>query len=91
VIQQAGGCTVNLSSPGQTFDSRGGAGTIDVTAGAGCSWTVSSNADWITIVSAPTGSGSATIEFQVAANGGDARSGTITVGTQTFTVTQTGP
>jgi hypothetical protein len=45
-----------------------------------------SNASWITTTS--SGSGNGTVSYAVAGNAGSARSGTITVGGQTFTVSQ---
>lgn len=89
-IQQADGCEVSLSSPGQAFDQGGGTGSFDVNTGAGCGWTATPGADWITIVSPPGGSGPGRIEFQIGPNAGAARTAAISVGTQSFTVTQTG-
>ena len=68
---------------------RGGAGAdISITTAAGCSWTAASNAAWITLTSAASGSGTGTVTFTVAANPGAARSGTLTIADQTFTVDQ---
>src|SRR5262249_55096700 len=54
-----------------------------------CAWTAASNnGDWITLTSAPSGSGNATITFTAAANSGAARTGTLTIGGQTLTVNQ---
>jgi uncharacterized protein (TIGR03437 family) len=83
-------CTYSLSptsaSPGATQTP----GSITVTAGTGCAWTASSNAtSWITITAGASGSGNGTVSYTVAANAGTtSRTGTITVGGQTFTVTQ---
>ncbi len=50
---------------------------------------MSSNANWLTITSATSGSGNGTVSYTVAANNnGSARTGTLTIGPQTFTVTQ---
>src|SRR5205085_2391185 len=49
-------------------------------------WTVSSGADWISVGSG--GSGSGTVSYVVQANTGAARTGTISAGGQTFTITQ---
>ena len=88
-IQQSGGCTFNISPTGQTFPGAGGAGTIAVTSSGGCTWTATSPAPWITINSAgSSGSGPGSVEFSVAPNPGIARTGTIAVAGQTFTVEQ---
>jgi hypothetical protein len=57
-----------------------------VTAPVGCTWTAASNAAWLTTASSSSGNGSAT--YSVAANSGAQRSGTITIGAQSFTLTQ---
>jgi hypothetical protein len=60
-----------------------------VTAAAGCSWTATSSVGWITVTSAVVSKG--TIAYSVAANpSGADRTGTITVGGVTFTLTQRG-
>lgn len=53
-----------------------------------CSWTAVSNNSWITITSGSSGSSAGTVSYSVAANGGPARTGTIAIGGQTFTITQ---
>ncbi len=82
------GCRYSINPSGQSFTSAGGNGTLNVTSGGGCSWTAQSNASWITVTTGATGSGNGAVTFSVAANTGAARSGTITVAGQTFTVTQ---
>lgn len=85
----AGSCSI--SSFGQTVSGRGGSGSVNISGGAVCSWTAASNASWISITSAASGSGSATVTFSVAANNGAAaRTGTLSIAGQTYTVTQTG-
>jgi hypothetical protein len=51
-------------------------------------WTAVSNASWIAISSASSGTGSATVRVAVAANIGAERVGTATIADSTFTVTQ---
>ena len=50
-----------------------------------------SNASWMTVTSGASGSGPGTVAFSVAANTGAARTGTLTIAGQTFTVTQAAP
>ena len=81
-------CTYALSSTAQSFGGAGGTGSVNVTAAAGCSWTASINASWITITSAASGSGNGSVAFSVAANTGPARTGTLAIAGQTFTITE---
>jgi uncharacterized protein YaiE (UPF0345 family) len=61
--------------------------SASVTTGAGCPWTASSSASWITVAT-PTGTGPAQAPFTVAANQGPPRTGTFTVAGQVVTVNQ---
>jgi hypothetical protein len=79
-------CTYSLSPTSATVGSAGGSGSFTVTTQSGCTWSASSNASWLT--SGSSGSGSGTATYAAAANSGAARTGTITVGGQAFTVTQ---
>jgi hypothetical protein len=65
---------------------------VNVTAGAGCAWTATSNdPSFLNINTGASGSGSGTVTYTVAANSGVAqRVGTLTIAGQTFTVTQAG-
>jgi len=67
----------------------GGGGSVAVTASASsCQWTATSNAPWIAITSGATSSGSQQVAYAVSQNTGAARSGTLTIAGQTFTVDQ---
>ncbi len=82
-------CAFSLSPTGNTFTATGGQGSVTVTVTGGCSWTAKSNApDWITT---STGTLPGTFNYSVRAMTGKTprRTGTISVGTATFTVTQT--
>jgi hypothetical protein len=88
-VNQASGCTYSINPNKQSINENGGAGTpIAVSAGAGCSWTSTSHDSWLTITSGASGSGNGTVRFNVAANSGKKRTGTLTVAGQTFTVDQ---
>ena len=66
-------------------------GSVTVTAGTGCTWTGASNVSWITISAGAAGTGNGTVSYNVAANTGTtSRTGTMTIGGQTFSVTQAG-
>lgn len=82
---------VTLSAGGQFFNMNGGGGSGEVMAPSGCKWTVASSDDWISLVSADTGSGNGAVSFEVRENfTASARQGTITVGGRTFTIVQDG-
>src|SRR5262249_51470819 len=81
-------CSYALNITSVSISEQGGSGSFTLTTGAGCPWTAASNAGWFSVTSATSGSGPATINYSVAANGGGQRSGVITVGGKTFTLTQ---
>lgn len=81
-------CSSTISPTGATVAAGGGTGSVGVACASGCAWTASSNSAWITVTSGSTGSGNGTVGYSVAANTGPARSGTITIATQIFTVSQ---
>lgn len=95
-IQQTSGlsspppaCAISLQPTSASVPAAGGTGTVAVTAAAGCAWTVSALASWITLTTPPSGSGNGSVGFSVAANTATtARSGTLNIGGQTFTVNQ---
>jgi uncharacterized delta-60 repeat protein len=87
-ISQASGCSYMLSATSQNFPLNGGGGSFNISTGAGCAWTAQSNDNWITITGGSSGSGNGTVSFNVAANAGPARTGTITAAGLTFTVNQ---
>ncbi len=84
------GCNYNLAENAQTFSVQGGRGSVNVAASgqSSCGWNVFSNVDWIKVDSGENGTGNATVNFTVAALDRGARTGTLTVAGQTFTVTQ---
>jgi hypothetical protein len=84
-------CGATLSKISASFAGKGGSDSFTVTINTGCSWTAVSNAPGFITVSAPSGTSTAsgTVNFSVANNpSASARSGTITVAGQTFTVLQ---
>jgi len=81
-------CSYSISPTQQSFSSAGGTGSVGVYAGPGCSWNATSNVAWVTVTSGASGSGNGTVGYSVAANTGGARSGTLTIAGQTFTVNQ---
>jgi hypothetical protein len=90
-VTQASGCTVSIAPTGQGVPSTGGSGSFSVNATGTCAWNANApSVPWIHITSPASGAGPGTIQFTVDLNTGGARSGTITVNGQTFTVNQDG-
>ena len=81
-------CSYAISPTSGALGASGGTGSTDVSTASGCAWTASSNASWLTVTSGASGSGNGRVAFSAAANSGAARSGTLTVAGQTFTVSQ---
>jgi hypothetical protein len=82
-------CTVIINPTSQSVPAAGANGiSVTVTAPSGCSRPATSNVSWITVASGATGTGNGTVTLNVAANTGGARTGTVTIGGQTFTVNQ---
>jgi hypothetical protein len=85
-------CSYTISPTVQSFPASGGNSSINVTAPSGCAWTAASNAAWLTISGANSGSGNGSVNFIVAANASAAqRTANLTIGGQTFTVNQAAP
>ena len=84
-------CSFFISPTSQSFAFSGGAGSVSVTALAGCNWTAVSNDSFIMVTAGSSGTGNGTVSYSVAGNtGAGSRSGTITIAGQTFTVNQAG-
>lgn len=88
VTVSLGTCSYAISPTSISAAAGGGPASVSVTADAGCAWTASSNAAWITVTSGSSGSGNGTVSLTVAANTGSARTGTVTIAGQTYTVNQ---
>jgi uncharacterized protein (TIGR03437 family) len=90
VTQAAGSCTYTLTPNSTTIPAAGGTAAINVAVNnAQCSWQASSNASWLTITSGASGTGSGRIELLADVNAAtSSRQATLTVGTTTYTVTQ---
>jgi hypothetical protein len=84
-------CTISISPNKQDFKKHGGSGSITVTAsGASCTWTATANASWLSVTKGTSGTGNGTVTFEAADNPGSDRTGTLTIGGQTFTATESG-
>lgn len=91
-IAQAGvpPCTYALDSSSGQMPSSGGAASVNVLTAAGCTWTAASNnTDWISIPAGNSGTGLGGVTYSSPMNrSGSARTGTLTIAGQTFTVNQ---
>lgn len=83
------GCTYSISPANLNTGANGSSGnTILVTTQTGCAFTATTIDSFITIDSGANGSGNGTVSFSVAPNTGAARTGTILIAGQLFTVNQ---
>jgi subtilisin family serine protease len=85
-----GSCTYAINPTNANVAAGGGTGSVNVTTQSGCSWTAVSNAAWIHVTSGGSGTGSGTVNYSVDENTGSARTGTMTIAGEAFTVTQAG-
>ncbi len=84
------GYAATLSPTTASYTTDGGSGTLNVTVDAGVSWTATANVPWLHVTKA-TGLSSGEVSYTVDAHTEvTARSGSITIAGQTFSVTQTG-
>ncbi len=83
-------CTYSLNPTSASFSALGGAGSITVTAAAGCAWSATNNASWISFTTGTSGNGNGAVGFLVLPNVGAARTDVISIGGQSFSVTQAG-
>ncbi len=89
VSQAAGECAYSLSEAAGSFPQAGGAGQFEVRASSGlCSWTAQSDAAWVSVRAGASSQGTATVQFDVAAAGGQTRSATITAAGLRFSIVQ---
>ena len=86
-VTQAEGCTYAIAPSSVAVGAAGGSNVVTVTAGTGCPWTAASDVDWISVATA-AGAGNGTVRFTVAPTAGPARTGTLTIAGQVFTVTE---
>jgi len=89
-VNQANGCTYNISPTNANPAAGGGSDSVSVTCSdANCAPAATSNASsWITNVTVSGSGTTKTVNYTVTANTGPARTGTITIGGKTFTITQ---
>ncbi|MEP6570359.1 MAG: hypothetical protein ABJC10_11355 [Acidobacteriota bacterium] len=85
-------CAYSIAPAGRSFSNIGGTDTINVITNASCPWAASTTVSWITLTSGLSGSGNGAVAYSVATNNTTvARSGTLSVAGQSFTVAQAAP
>jgi hypothetical protein len=82
-------CTFSIAPEVQDVSASGRSFDVTVVTSDACSWTSASGVPWITLNPA-SGSGGGKVQVTVAANTGEARTGTATIATRTLTVNQAG-
>jgi hypothetical protein len=82
-------CSNSINPLSKSFTSRGGEGGVNVVAPNGCTWTATSNANWITFTSDTSGTGNGIVTYLVRDNFATTpRTATLTIAGQTLTVYQ---
>lgn len=83
-------CTYAINPTGYVMAAGGGPGIpVTVTATERCPWTAtSSDPTWLRVTSGASGTGNGSVDYNATLNGTTARSGTLTIAGQTFTVSQ---
>jgi subtilisin family serine protease len=81
-------CNFSLSTQSIMAKTKGGYYSVGMTVPQNCDYSIKSNARWILVDGPGVGSGNGTVTFRVTLNPGISRSGTVTIGGQTVTVTQ---
>jgi hypothetical protein len=92
-VQEQGleACTVDISPSNASFDKDEATGSLTVTAPGSCPWSATSHSAWLRVTAGGAGTGTGIVAYSVERNRDvTSRSGTITVGERTFTVTQAG-
>jgi hypothetical protein len=86
-VDQAANCTYAITPTTYAPTAAGGSTQVSVTAPGGCTWGTSSVPSWVS-VSGGSGTGNGTVTVTVQANTGAARSDTLTIAGESFTVNQ---
>ncbi|MGE3841481.1 MAG: CAP domain-containing protein [Vicinamibacterales bacterium] len=85
-------CTISVSPQSVSLTSAAAIRTFAVSASpSSCSWSASSGVSWLTITSGSSGTGNGTVTVGASSNSTfSARAGTLTIGGQSITITQSG-
>lgn len=90
VVYTVPSCSYAISPSSASFSASGGSGSVSITTQVGCNWGTSASASWLTINSG-SGTGNGTMRYTVSPNtGSTARSASLTVAGNVFTVSESG-
>jgi hypothetical protein len=89
-INQGSPCEWVFAPPDHVFSASGGNGNILVIVTGPCTWTATSDTEWITVTSGASGSGNGLVQFVAAPNNGPARTGTLTIAGRRYLVAEAG-
>ena len=91
VRQDGAPCSIDISPANASFGKDSATGTFAVSTGDQCQWSAVSTTGWIAVTSSGTGTGNGTVGYSVERNRElTVRTGSITVGSRSFTITQAG-
>lgn len=83
-------CSYSLTPTSASFSASGGSASVTVTTTAGCAWTATSNAGFVSVTSGASGAGTGSVGYAVAL-GAAPRTATMTIAGLTFQVSQVAP
>jgi hypothetical protein len=90
-VPPSSSCNTEFSSTAQSVLSFGGTGTFSVKTGKKCAWVMGSSADWISLGSSTSGTGTKTVSYTAAPNMSAApRTAILYSGQRSIVVTQPG-
>ncbi|MGH9798755.1 MAG: S8 family serine peptidase, partial [Blastocatellia bacterium] len=87
-VDAAGACNYALSPASANYTAAANSGSVGVTTDVSCNWTAVGNNIWIQITSGTPGSGNGSVNYNVSANNGPARNGSMTIAGLNFPVSQ---
>jgi len=90
-LSQEGGCEATLKPTYYNAGAGRDDVKVQVKTSGDCSWTSSSPVSWATITHGASGSGGGEVRIRVDANSGPARSATLMIAGEGFTLTQEAP
>jgi hypothetical protein len=88
INQEAAPCRFSLNRSEDSVAAAGGGLTVQLETLTGCNWSATSDVPWVGISSGQSGGASGAVGLQVSANSGAARTGTVRIAGQVFTVRQ---
>jgi hypothetical protein len=84
-------CAASFAASAASVGASGSLGSVGISAAPDCIYQAVRNSNWIQLTAGAYGSGNGTLNWIVRPNSGPARTGAISLGTQTFAISQTSP